>query len=71
MLSFAHELLRAGRVVPQIGRLGEGIQFFETGDGFIPVKDASAEGSGIAGFRRQGSALRHASGFLWVFFVMR
>src|SRR6056297_3366393 len=40
--AFAHEFLRGIRIIPEIGILGQGVQFGETALGMIPVKDASS-----------------------------
>ena len=39
--ALAHDLLRGGRVVPEIGVFGFRVQFVQTEQGVIPVKDAS------------------------------
>ena len=41
-VALAHEFLRGGRLVPEIGVFGAVVQFFEAGEGDIPVKDASS-----------------------------
>ena len=41
-IAFAHNLLRAVRIVPQRGILDAVVQLIKTSDGNIPVKDASS-----------------------------
>ncbi len=41
MLTFAHELLRARGIAPEVGVFRELVQFLKAGIRFIPVKDAS------------------------------
>ena len=61
MLPFARDLLRLGRIVPEIRVFDAGVQFGEPALGDIPVKDASGSGRSHCGFRRPSSAFRRAS----------
>ena len=42
VIALAHDLLRGGRVAPQIGVFGLSVQLRKPGLGDIPVKDASS-----------------------------
>ena len=52
LLALAHQLLRGGRIVPDCGVFGLGVQFVQAAIGGIPVKDASSAGQEPAGYRR-------------------
>jgi hypothetical protein len=42
MRALAHDALRLGGVVPEIGILGERVQLIKAGNGLVEVKDASS-----------------------------
>ena len=60
MVAFAHHGLRARGIVPEIGVLGERVQFVEPAQRVVPVKDASAAGRGTGGSYRRSGRLRRA-----------
>ena len=58
--AFAHHLLGARGVVPQVGVLGLGVQLVEAQRGGIDVKDASSAGPTTDGSRRPPLGFRRA-----------
>jgi len=42
MRPFAHDRLRLAGIVPEVGVFGQRVQFIQTGESVIEVKDASS-----------------------------
>jgi len=58
--ALAQQLGGFGRVVPELGILGPGVQLGEPLLRLVPVKDASSAAPGTAGSRRPGPAFQRA-----------